>query len=72
MMPVTIVQSTMGTTILSNWLVQKAEDPMMCFYKINSSYATRDAYLSSRRGVYFTSAMKNFERVLLDPDRLEK
>lgn len=62
----------LGATILSNWLVQKAEGTTMCFYKINSNYAMRDAYLSSRRGVYFTSAMKSFERVLLNPDRLEK
>ena len=62
----------LGATVLSNRLVQGGDCDALCFYKIDSRYTTRDAFLSSRRGVYFTSAMKSFERMLLDPERIEK
>ena len=62
----------LGATVLSNRLVQGGDCDALCFYKIDSRYTTRDAFLSSRRGVYFTSAMKSFERMLLDPEWNEK
>ncbi len=62
----------LGATVLSNRLVQGGDCDALCFYKIDSRYTTRNAFLSSRRGVYFTSAMKSFERMLLDPEWNEK
>ena len=57
---------------MSNRPVQGGDCDALCFYKIDSRYTTRDAFLSSSRGAYFTSAMKSFERMLLDPEWNEK
>jgi len=62
----------LGATILSNRLVQRSDCRTLYFYKIDSRYTARDTFLSSRRGVYFTSAMKSFEHMLLVPERPQK
>lgn len=56
----------MGATILSNRLVQSAPDmTRLCFYKIDSGHAIRDAFLSYRHGAYFTYAMQRFAEFFL-------
>ena len=54
-----------GATILSNLLVENDPRPGLCYYVIDSPYAEREAYLTSRRGVWFTHAMRKFEQMLM-------
>ena len=62
-----------GATILSNRIVQKnADSPGLCFYKIDSGYTKRDAFLSYRRNVYFTFAMQRFEQMILRPEKEQR
>lgn len=59
----------MGATILSNRLVQDDADMLnLYFYKINSAYTIREAYLSFRKNVYFTDAMRKFSNFFLNTD----
>ena len=57
----------MGATILSNRLIQNnADTTKLCFYKIDSDHADRDTFLSFRRGVYFSDAMRRFAELFLE------
>ena len=57
----------MWATILSNRLIQNnADTTKLCFYKIDSDHADRDTFLSFRRGVYFSDAMRRFAELFLE------
>ena len=58
----------LGATILSNLLVENDPRPGLCYYAIDSTWAEREAFLTSRRGVWFTYAMRKFEQMLMQQD----
>ena len=58
----------LGAAILSNVLVQHVQkNNQLLFFKLNSPYAVRDAFICYRKNRYTSAAMKKFIEYLTSP-----